>query len=328
MSNGAREYEHAGISAVYLTVQERLALLASGKIKMAEPIKRMSKNAVSLNPKSWGLDRLDQPNLPLNRSFSYPDSGGKGVIAYIIDTGIDGGHKEFSGRIATGFSAIADGRGTFDCEGHGTHVAATVGGTQYGVAKKVLLSAVRVLDCYGSGSNESVIAGVDFVLSQRKKYPYLPMVANMSLGGSVDAALDAAVAKLATARVFIAVAAGNSGESACLSSPARVPSAFTVAATDQNDNKAVFSNFGSCVDAYGPGVDIVSAAPNQGNASLSGTSMASPHVAGIAALIVGLNGSFTTEQTAARIRALSLKAKVKSVGSTLNENKLVQVAPN
>ncbi len=228
----------------------------------------------------WGLDRIDQSNLPLNESYSY-DVDGAGVHAYIIDTGIRSTHAEFSGRVGEGFDAV-DGGDPDDCNGHGTHVAGTIGGTTYGVAKGVTLHGVRVLDCEGSGYDSDVIAGIDWVTVNHVK----PAVANMSLGGDASDALDEAVQKSVEAGVVHVVAAGNESTNACNGSPSREPSALTVGATDSGDQRAWFSNYGACLDLFAPGVDIESAwfTDDSATASLSGTSMASPHAAGAAVL--------------------------------------------
>jgi subtilisin family serine protease len=228
----------------------------------------------------WGLDRIDQRDRPLSGTYTYTSTG-SGVNAYVIDTGIRRTHADFGGRAFSGFTAINDGRGTTDCNGHGTHVAGTIGGGTYGVAKSVRLYAVRVLSCSGSGSTSGVIAGVDWVRANRVR----PAVANMSLGGGASSSLDTAVRNSIAAGVTFAVAAGNSNANASNFSPARVSEAITVGSSTSSDSRSSFSNFGSVVDIFAPGSSIRSAwyTSDTATATLSGTSMASPHVAGAAA---------------------------------------------
>lgn len=230
---------------------------------------------------SWGLDRIDAFDVALNNSYRY-FSTGAGALVYVIDTGVYAGHSDLAGRVIPGYTAVADGNGTNDCNGHGTHVAGTVAGANFGVAKSATIVAVRVLDCAGSGYSSSVVAGINWAIAS---HPGGPGIINLSLGGPANSAVDAAVADATAAGLVVVVAAGNSGADACQFSPARAVSALTIGATDQNDARASYSNFGGCVDMYAPGSSITSAwiSGASSSRSLSGTSMATPHVAGMVA---------------------------------------------
>jgi subtilisin family serine protease len=263
---------------------------------------------------TWGLDRIDQRDLPLNGTYTY-NSTGTGVKAYIIDTGIRATHTQFAGRVISGFTAISDGLGTNDGNGHGTHVSGTVGGSTYGVAKNVTLVAVRVLDSSGSGTNSGVIAGINFVASDHLAGQ--PAVANMSLGGGASSAVDTAVANAVADGVTFAVAAGNENQNACNVSPAREPSAVTVGSTTTTDARSSFSNFGTCVDIFAPGSSITSSWNTSDTATntISGTSMATPHVTGVAALFLETNPSASPATVAAAIINSSTLNHVSNAGT-------------
>ena len=278
------DYALNGFSA-QMSEEEALKLSQDPRVKFVEEDSVMEASVTQTNP-PWGLDRIDETDLPRNGTYSYTTTG-SGVNVYIIDTGIRRTHTQFGGRAFVGFDAIGDGQNTNDCNGHGTHVAGTVGGSTFGVAKGVTLFAVRVLSCGGSGSNSGVIAGVNWVTANHDD----PAVANMSLGGGASTALDNAVRNSIAAGVTYAVAAGNSNTNASNSSPARVAEAITVGSSTINDGRSSFSNFGSVVDIFAPGSSIQSAwfTSNTATATLSGTSMASPHVAGVAARFLQAN---------------------------------------
>jgi subtilisin family serine protease len=274
------------------------------------------------NPPSWGLDRIDQPNLPLDNSYTYPSTAAN-VSAYIIDTGVHLSHSDFGGRAVTGYDAITSGGTAADCNGHGTHVAGTVAGSAYGVAKAARIYAVRVLNCSGSGTNAGVIAGVDWVTANAVK----PAVANMSLGGGANVALDNAVNNSINSGITYSLAAGNdSGGNACNVSPARVPAGITVGATTSSDARATYSNIGTCLDIFAPGSSITSAwhTSNTATNTISGTSMAAPHVAGAAALVLAANPTFSPQQVRDHLVAAATDGVITNPGNG-SVNKLLHV---
>lgn len=286
-------------------------LLSDDRVKYVEEDGIASISATQSNA-TWGLDRVDQRDLPLDDSYTY-NTTASNVHTYIIDTGVLGSHNEFSGRMGNGFTAIDDGNGWTDCNGHGTHVAGTVAGSTYGVAKSANIHAVRVLGCDGSGTNSGVIAGMDWV-AENAQYP---AVANMSLGGGASSSTDDAVSNMRSAGVTVVVAAGNDNADACNYSPARSADAITVGSTTDSDSRSSFSNYGDCVDIFAPGSNITSAWYTSDTATntISGTSMASPHVAGIAALYLSDNSGATPTQVEDAIYSNGSSGRLSSIGS-------------
>jgi subtilisin family serine protease len=315
--------------SVRMSASQAAALAKLPLVDFVEQDQIMSASGVQ-NGATWGLDRIDQRDLPLNSTYVYPDQAGAGVSVYVIDTGLNATHVDFTGRVGAGAnfapnsgSLLCDLLGllcpapqpgnTTDCNGHGTHVAGTAAGTTWGVAKAATVIPVRVLGCGGSGSNSGVIAGVDWVAANAQ----LPAVANMSLGGGNSDALDQAVRNAINSGVTFVVAAGNDNANACTGSPNRVAEAITVGSTTNTDARSSFSNFGSCVDIFAPGSNITSAwhTSNTATSTISGTSMAAPHVAGAAALALGAAPSSTPDDVADTVIGNATLGVLSSIGS-------------
>jgi subtilisin family serine protease len=299
--------------AVRANAEQVRAIREDPRVRFVEPNGRVSIVATQSPVPSWGLDRIDQVSLPLSGGYTYANNGA-GVHAYIIDTGIRETHTEFTGRIGNHFDAVTAGGTANDGNGHGTHVAGTVGGTLHGVAKGVTLHAVRVLDASGSGTWAQVISGINWVAANRIQ----PAVANMSIGGGLNSAVNTATTGLVnTGGVFTAVASGNGDIfgnplDACNQSPASTPEATTVNASQINDSRASFSNYGVCTDIFAPGVNITSAwnTSNTATNTISGTSMATPHVTGAGALYRSANPSQTPAQVDAALKANAALNKI------------------
>ena len=297
----------------------RSGLLRDARVSRVEP-DGIATTQTTQSGATWGLDRVDQRALPLSTTYTYSNTGA-GVTAYIIDTGIRFSHSEFGGRATSGYDAV-DGGSADDCNGHGTHVAGTVGGATYGIAKGVALVAVRVLDCGGSGTWSGVIAGMDWVTANHTGGP---AVANMSLGGGASASVDDAVRRMVADGVATGVAAGNGNrgghqQDACNSSPARVAEAMTIGATDKTDTKTSWSNYGTCVDFFAPGLGITSSwyTSNTATNTISGTSMATPHAVGVAALYLQSNPGSSPATVAAALSANATQGIVKNSSTAKN----------
>ncbi|KWV32903.1 peptidase S8 [Micromonospora rifamycinica] len=313
----AHTYQHAvrGFAGTMTRAAAR-RLAAEADVSYVEQDRVVRALDTQPSPPSWGLDRIDQRDLPLNASYSYPSTAST-VRAYVIDTGIRTTHSTFGGRATWGTNTVGDGIDA-DCSGngHGTHVAGTIGGSQYGVAKGVSLVAVKVLDCSGNGTLAGVTAGVDWVTGHHA--PGVPAVANMSLGAlGADSTLESAVRTSIADGIVYSIASGNNSTDACGFTPARVAEAITVNASTTADARASFSNWGTCTDIFAPGEGIVSAsnASDTATASLSGTSMAAPHVAGAAALVLAGNPGLTPAQVAATLFDASTPNKITNPGT-------------
>jgi len=284
---------------------------------ISDPPVRITATPITQSPvPSWGLDRIDAENDPLDGRYRFVSTGA-GVRVYVIDTGVRSDHADLAGRVISGWSAIADGRGTEDCNGHGTHVAGTVAGTSFGVAKDARIVAVRVLDCNGAGFASSVVSGISWIIAN---HPGGPGVINLSLGGPANSAIDRAVADATARGLTVVAAAGNEGGDACAVSPARASSAVTIGATTSRDARASYSNFGPCVDMFAPGSGITSAWHTGAGASatLSGTSMAAPHVAGIAARLLQVDPGAGPSRITALLTGSAQSGVVGDDGGSMN----------
>ncbi|MBT2444285.1 S8 family peptidase [Streptomyces sp. ISL-36] len=319
-----RSYDSAvnGFSVNGLSETEAKRLAADPSVAKVVQNKTFTINATQADPPSWGLDRVDQTETAGDAKYTYPDGAGEGVTAYVIDTGVRISHSDFGGRASDGFDAVDNDNTAQDGNGHGTHVAGTIAGTAHGVAKKAKIVAVRVLDDNGSGTTEQVVAGIDWVTKNHQG----PSVANMSLGGGADPALDEAVKKAIASGVTFGVAAGNESADAGQGSPSRVQEAITVASSTKDDQQSSFSNFGSVVDLYAPGSDITSAwnDSDTGTKTISGTSMATPHVVGAAAVYLGAHSDATPDQVAQALIAGATADKI-SNPSQGTANKLLKI---
>ncbi len=311
-SKVVREFRSVFKGALINGPASKIAALAKNpNVKFLEADAAVKTTQLDSAP-TWGIDRIDQRTLPLSTTFNDGDQNGSGVNVYVVDTGINTQHSEFESRLGPGFSAIAG--GVEDCNGHGTHVSGIIGGSKFGVARGVTLIPVRVLDCSGSGSYSSVIAGLDWIAANAPAGA--PAVINMSLGGGASSSLDSAVKNLISRGLSVVVAAGNSATDACTASPARVTEAVTVGATTTSDQRASYSNFGTCLDIFAPGSSITSSWIGSNTASniISGTSMASPLVAGIVARFLSSNIALTPSQIASSLKAGATSNVLTSVG--------------
>ncbi|MFC9847161.1 S8 family peptidase [Streptomyces sp. NPDC060223] len=307
-----------------LSAQEAARLAADPAVATVEQNQTVHITDTTQSSAPWGLDRIDQTSLPLSTTYTYPDTAGSGVTAYVIDTGVRITHTQIAGRATNGYDAVENDSVAQDGNGHGTHVATTIAGSTYGVAKKAKIVAVRVLDNAGSGTTAGVVAGIDWVTNNHSG----PSVANLSLGGGASTTLDTAVSNSIASGVTYAIAAGNSNANASSYSPARVTTAITVGATTSTDARASYSNYGSVLDIFAPGSSIVAGynTSDTATATLSGTSMATPHVAGAAAIYLASHTSATPAQVSTALVNGATSNVVTSPG-TGSPNKLLKIVP-
>ncbi|MEV0678726.1 S8 family peptidase [Actinosynnema sp. NPDC050436] len=308
--------------SVRMTARDARRLAADPAVSYVQQNQRITLSGEQRNPPSWGLDRVDQRRLPLDDNYRYPTTASN-VTVYVVDTGIRVSHRDFGGRAVWGTNTVDDQQE--DCHGHGTHVAGTVGGQSYGVAKGVKLVSAKVFDCGGNGSSEDVAEALDWVVAHHASGP---AVANMSLGGDApDKVIEDAVRRTIADGVVAVVAAGNESDDACRHSPSRVREALTAAASDWTDRRAYFSNYGSCVDLFAPGDSITSAytGSDTDSADLSGTSMATPHVSGAAALLLSATPTLTPAQVATTLINNSTKNTISDPRAS--PNRLLAITP-
>lgn len=300
-------------AAIKATPAQAAALARSPRVLSVEADTRVAIDEIQ-QPSPWGLDRVDQRTLPLSNSFNY-DSAGSGVSVYVLDTGVLASHSDLGGRVQAGWTALNDGLGSGDCNGHGTHVAGTAAGSTFGLAKAASIIPVRALYCDGSGLSSDIIAGLDWITQHHQ--PGRPAVLNLSIGGFTNYTMDAAVMGVINDGITVVTSAGNTATNACERSPGRVPAALTVAASDSSDRQASFSSYGSCVDLYAPGVGITSAGHTSATAtkSLSGTSMSVPHVAGVAAVLLAASPGLSPEEVSAKVLANATPGAIIAAGS-------------
>jgi len=311
----------AGFSAT-MTAAQADELEAQSGVTSVVADQKVTVTGTQTSP-TWGLDRIDQRATTANKTYKYSTTGA-GVTAYVVDSGVRLTHSQFGGRATSGYDFVDDDTNASDCNGHGTHVAGTIGGSTYGVAKAVRIVSVRVLDCNGAGWASDIVASLDWIVAHKGSGP---AVVNMSVGAAAFQPLDDAVARTVSAGIAVVVAAGNAGTNACTTSPARAKAAITVGATDAKDTRASWSNYGSCLDVFAPGVDIKSASvdSNSATTTMSGTSMATPHTTGAVARYLQNHQKSTPAQTVAALTTASTKSAVKDAKGSVN--RLLYVAP-